>query len=443
MSEQIMELLPVLEQIEREKGIKKDDLIKMVQTALISAFRKHSGNKDLELDVTLDEITGKVKAYHIRKVVEAVTNQDREISLEEALILKPKAKVGMDLKFEINTDEFGRIAAQTAKQVIIQKIREIEKENIYNELLTKVGKVLTGSINKFAGRNIILDMGRGEAILPVREQCPREKFNMFDRIKVYVIKVERMPRGPQMVVSRIHPELVKSLFKLEVPEVYDGTVEIKDVVREPGSRIKVAVISHNPKVDPIGSCVGVKGVRIKSVIKELQGARIDMVAFSNEPTQYIVNALNPAKVLSIETNKETKKANVTVADDQLSIAIGQAGQNVRLAVKLTGWDIEIKSESAKKAEKQAQTDQKMSDFTGLEGVGEKTADILIKSGYKTVESLANSSVDALTAFQGIGEKTAQKIINSAKSAMAAGTGAKTEVSDDDGKETEKDNKENS
>jgi len=277
-------------------------------------------------------------------------------------------------------------------------------------------------------------MGRGEAILPVREQCPREKFSIGDRIKVYVLKVERLPRGSQMVVTRLHPELIKSLFKLEVPEVYDGTVEIKDVAREPGSRIKVAVLSHNLKVDAIGSCVGVKGVRIKSVIKELQGARIDMVAFSNDPAQYIVSALNPAKVLSIELNKNDKKANVLVADDQLSLAIGKDGQNVRLAVKLTGWNIEIKSEAEKKAEKIAQTEQKMSDFTGLEGVGEKTADILVKSGLKTVEALANSSVEALTTLQGIGEKTAQKIINSAKNALESKKAA--EVTDDSNKKTE-------
>lgn len=446
MSEQPIELLPVLEQIEREKGIKKDDLLKMIETAMISAFRKHSGNKDLIMEVVVDEVTGKVKAYQIRKVVEKPVNPDIEISLEEALILKPKAKLDMNLKFEINTNEFGRIAAQTAKQVIIQKIREIEKENIHVELVGKIGKVLTGSVNKFAGRNIIIDMGRGEAILPVREQCPREKFNIGDRIKVYVLKVERMPRGSQMVVSRLHPELIKSLFKLEVPEVYDNTVEIKDVVREAASRIKVAVLSHNLKVDAIGSCVGVKGIRIKSIIKELQGARIDMVAYSSDPAQYITGALNPAKVLAIELNKTEKKANVLVADDQLSLAIGKDGQNVRLAVKLTGWNIEIKSEAEKKAAKLAQTEQKMSDFTDLEGVGEKTADILVKSGFKTVEALANSSVEALTTLQGIGAKTAQKIINSAKSAMetkASKTNeAITEVAKEAGETTDGDNKEN-
>ncbi len=432
MAEQPIELLPVLEQIEREKGIKKDDLLKMIETAMISAFRKHSGNKDLVMEVTVDETSGKVKAYQIRKVVELAANPDTEISLQEALLLKPKAKLDMDLKFEINTNEFGRIAAQTAKQVIIQKIREIEKENIHEELLTKIGKVLTGVVHKFAGKNLIIDMGRGEAILPVREQCPREKFNIGDRIKVFVLKVERMPRGSQMVVSRLHPELTKSLFKLEVPEVYDGTVEIKDVVRESASRIKVAVLSHNLKVDAIGSCVGVKGVRIKSVIKELQGARIDMVAFSNDPSQYIVSALNPAKVLSIELDKAEKRANVLVADDQLSLAIGKDGQNVRLAVKLTGWNIEIKSEGEKKAEKIAATEQKMSDFTGLEGVGEKTADTLVKSGYTTVEALANSSVEALTALQGIGEKTAAKIISAAKNSIEA---KKTAEGTNDTKET--------
>ena len=240
---------------------------------------------------------------------------------------------------------------------------------------------------------------------------------------MYVLKVEKTPRGPQMVVSRLHPELIKNLFRLEVPEVYDNTVEIKDIVREPQSRIKVAVLSHNIKVDAIGSCVGVKGIRIKSIIQELQGARIDMVAYSNDPVQYITSALSPAKVLAVEINDVEKKASVIVADDQLSLAIGKEGQNVRLAVKLTGWHIDIKSESAKKAAAAAQKEQKMDDFTGLGGVGEKTAEILVKAGFKTVDSLANATVESLTALQGIGEKTAQKIIDSAKKVSKANAAA--------------------
>ncbi|OGS45734.1 MAG: hypothetical protein A2539_07825 [Elusimicrobia bacterium RIFOXYD2_FULL_34_15] len=417
MAEQMIELLPVIEQIEREKGIKKSDLLRTVETALVSAFRKHAGNKNLNLEVHLDENTGKIKAYRIKKVVEKVVDPDMEISLEEAIKLKPKIKVDMELKFEVSIDEFGRIAAQTAKQVIIQKIREVEKENLFNEFNSKVGDVINGMVYKFVGKNIIIDIGRGEAILPIREQCQREKFNIGDRIKVYVMKVEKTSKGPQMIVSRMHPELIKHLFRLEVPEVYDSTVEIKDIVREPGSRIKVAVLSHNPKVDAIGSCVGVKGVRIKSIIQELMGARIDMVHYSKDSAQYIASALSPAKVLQIEIDEDKKTANVLVADDQLSLAIGKDGQNVRLAAKLTGWHIDIRSESEKKSSDTAKIEQKMDDFTGLEGVGEKTAQILIKSGYNTIESLTNASIEALTALQGIGEKTAQKILDSAKKAL--------------------------
>ncbi|MFA5779045.1 MAG: transcription termination factor NusA [Elusimicrobiota bacterium] len=423
MAEQPIELLPVLEQIEREKGIKKEDLLKTIEIALVSAFRKHEGNKNLNLEVHLDENTGKIKAYHVKKVVEKPVDPAMEISLEDALKLKPKAKLDMDLKFEVAINEFGRIAAQTAKQVIIQKIREIEKDNLFAEYTSKIGQVLNGMVYKFVGKNIIVDIGKGEAILPVREQCPRERFNIGDRLKVYVLKVEKTPRGPQMVVSRLHPELIKNLFRLEVPEVYDNTVEIKDIVREPQSRIKVAVLSHNIKVDAIGSCVGVKGIRIKSIIQELQGARIDMVAYSTAPVQYITSALSPAKVLSVELNEAEKRASVLVADDQLSLAIGKEGQNVRLAVKLTGWHIDIKSESAKKSAAAAQKEQKMDDFTGLEGVGEKTAEILVKAGFKTVDSLANATVELLTALQGVGEKTAQKIINSAKKVSEANAGA--------------------
>ncbi|MDD5686988.1 MAG: transcription termination factor NusA [Elusimicrobia bacterium] len=417
MAEQTIELLPVIEQIEREKGIKKADLLATIESALVSAFRKHSGNKNLNLEVHLDEATGKIKAYHIKKVVESLTDPDNEISLTEAIKLKPKAKLDMDLKFEVSIDDFGRIAAQTAKQVIIQKIRDVEKDNLFIDFSSKVGKVITGMVYKFVGRNIIIDIDHGEAILPVREQCAREKFKIGDRIKVYVLKVEKTPKGPQMVVSRMHHELIRHLFRLEVPEVYDNTVEIKNIVREPDSRIKVAVLSHNMKVDAIGSCVGVKGIRIKSIIQELQGARIDMVAFSTDMTQYIVNALSPAKVISIDTKPERKIANITVADDQLSLAIGKAGQNVRLAVKLTGWHIDIKSESEKKSNKTAEIEQKMDSFIGIKGVGKKTAEILIKSGFKTIESLANASLETLTTLQGIGEKTAQKIIEAAKKSL--------------------------
>ena len=417
MAEQMIELLPVIEQIEREKGIKKGDLLKTIETALISAFRKHSGNKNLNLEVHLDENTGKIKAYHIRKVVEKVIDPDTEISLKEAVELKPKIQLDSDLKFEVSIEEFGRIAAQTAKQVIIQKIREVEKENLFTDFNSKVGDVINGMVYKFVGKNIIIDIGRGEAILPVREQCPREKFNIGDRIKVYVMRVEKTPKGPQMIVSRMHAELIKHLFRLEVPEVYDNTVEIKDIVREPSSRIKVAVLSHNPKVDAIGSCVGVKGVRIKSIIQELMGARIDMVSYSKDPAYYIASALSPAKVLQIEIDESKKIANVLVADDQLSLAIGKDGQNVRLAAKLTGLHIDIKSESEKKSADTANIEQKMDDFTGLEGVGEKTAQILIKSGFKTIESLANASTENLTALQGVGEKTAQRIIESAKNTL--------------------------
>ncbi len=406
------ELLSVLEQIEREKGIKKEELLKMIETALISAFRKHSGKtQDVEAKVDID--TGSIKAWIIKKVVEKVENSAHEISLFHAKEIKSNIKLGSDIKIKIETDDFGRIAAQTAKQVIIQRIRETERENLYNEMKQKEKMVLNGSVQRFVNNNVIVDLGKIEAILPFREQVKSETYRIGERLKVYIVSATKTSKGPQVLVSRTHPELIKRLFELEVPEVYDKTVEIKNIVRDPGVRAKVAVFSHNSRVDPVGACVGVKGSRIRAIIDELRGERIDMINWSDDTIVYIGNSLSPAKVLKVIADNKDKKAEVIIANDQLSLAIGKSGQNVRLAARLTGWHVDIKSEAQKK---EAVT-LGLKEISSLSGIGEKTAKTLFGGGFHSVRSIVAVPASALTILQGIGPKMAEKIHKAAKEAL--------------------------
>jgi len=404
------ELFPVLEQIERDKGIKKEEIIRMIELALVSAFRKHSGRMG-DIRAKIDSETAEVKVYVVKKVVSEVKSPQYEISFEEAKKFSPEVKTDSEIELPIETEEFSRIAAQTAKQVIIQKIREIERENLFQEFLTKKNQVLTGFVHRFVDHNIIVDLGKAEAILPLREQVRRERFNIGERLKVYILKVEKGSRGPQILVSRTHPELVKQLFTQEVPEVHDHTVEIVSISREPGYRSKIAVVSHNEKVDPVGACIGVKGSRIRPIIEELRGERIDLIRWDTDPSKLIAQSLTPAKVSTASViNAEEKRVEVIVADDQLSLAIGKSGQNVRLASRLTGWHIDIKSESSKKEQIAKETIAKVNELQKISGIGPKLADVLQKAGYKSIEDLANTKIEQLIALQGIGKKTGTKII---------------------------------
>jgi N utilization substance protein A len=412
------ELMLVLEQIEKDKGIKREDILRVIENALVSAYKKHVG-KNVNVEATVDPVTGEMKAYAIKKVVAEITNSNMEISPEEAKAYSAEAKIDEDVRIPLDTQDFARIAAQTAKQVIIQKIRESERETLLEEYKDKIGQMVTGVVWRFANRNIIVDIGKTEAILPISEQVGRERFKLGQHIRGIITNVEKGSRGPSIVLSRVHPDLVKRLFEVEVPEVYEKVVEIVNVVREPGMRTKVAVLSHNPKVDPVGACVGVKGARVKPVIEELSGERIDLIPFSNDPEKFISSALTPAKVLSVSLlSKEEKRAEVLVADDMLSLAIGKNGHNVRLAAKLTDWHIDIKSEAKKKQELEEKKEATAENLSKLEGVGPKTAEVLTKSGLTDIKKLAESSVDDLTTLQGIGKKTAEKIIESAKALIS-------------------------
>lgn len=414
MSEEKGELLPVLQQIERDKGIKKEEILSMIENAVISAYKKHSG-KNFNLEASIDPETAEIRAYMVKEVVENPTNENLEISLKDAKKLSQEAEINSLLKIPIDTVDFSRIAAQTAKQVIIQKIRETERDALYEEFKQREGDLVNGSVHRFVEKNIIVDLGKAEAILPMREQIRKETYNIADRLKVVILKVEKGPRGPQILVSRTAPELVRKLFEQEVPEVYEKTVEIVAVVRDPGVRSKVAVRSNNPKVDPVGACVGVKGSRVKPIIDELFGERIDLISYSSDHIKYMAASLSPAKVQSVMVKDEkNKQAEIIVGDDMLSLAIGKSGQNVRLAARLTGWHIDIKSENQKKDQLQEKVAASTEAISALDGVGPKTAEVLVKAGRGSIERLASSTVEELTTFQGVGKKLAERIIESAK-----------------------------
>lgn len=416
------ELLPVLEQIERDKGIKKDDILKMIEQALVSAYKKHSG-KMVNLEAKINPDTAQVQAFLIKKVVAKVVDDNLEITLEQAKRTDPEAQMDQDVRIPVITEDFSRIAAQTAKQVIVQKIRESERQSVLEEYQTKEGTLVGGTVHRFIDNNIIIDLGKAEGILPIREQVRRERFSMGERVKVLVLKVERGPRGPKILLSRSHPLFVQRLFEQEVPEVYEKMVEVMDVVREPGFRSKVAVKSNNPKIDPVGACVGVKGSRVRPIIDELRGERIDLIFHSSDPAKYIANSLSPVKkekiVLVNIINEAEKKAEIVVADDELSLAIGKSGQNARLAARLTGWHIDIKSETQRREALQERAAASAEALSHLEGVSAKTTEILIKGGWGSLEKIAQAKPDDLTGLRSIGDKTAVKIIESAKAALAA------------------------
>lgn len=338
------ELLHALEQLEKERGINKDILVDAIEQALISAYKRNFGSAQ-NVEVVIDRTTGDVRVFTHKTIVGEVTDPANEMSIDQAKRFGADFEIGDIVEIEVTPRKFGRIAAQTAKQVVMQRIREAERGIIFDEFSSKEEDIVNGIIGRFDRRNIIIDLGRAEAILPPGEQTPGEKYNVHDRIKVYVINVKKTNKNPQIYVSRTHPGLVKRLLELEVPEIADGTVEIKNIAREAGSRTKIAIHSRNEDVDPVGACVGQKGSRIRAIVDELKGEMIDVIKWSNNPEEYIASSLSPAKVVQVDLDEEAKVARVIVPDFQLSLAIGKEGQNARLAAKLTGWKIDIKSES--------------------------------------------------------------------------------------------------
>ena len=352
------ELILALEDLEKEKGIKKEYLLDSIETALVTAYKRNFDSLE-NVKVVMDPKTGATHVYSLKEVVENPENHNTQISLKEAQKISKDFKEGDTVETEIVPRDFGRIAAQTAKQVIIQKLREVEREIVFNEFNDRKGEIVSGIIQKADKNIVVMDLGRLEGVMPAKEQVPTEKYRVNDKIKGYVLDVEKGAKGaPQVIVSRSNPDFVRKLLEFEIPEIYEGVIEIKSVSRDPGYRSKVAVYSPDPNIDPVGSCVGQKGVRIQNVINELNGEKIDVIEWNEDPAIYISAALLPAQILAVDINEEEKFAQVIVPDDQLSLAIGKSGQNARLAAKLTNWEkIDIKSETQFRnmlAEKQAE-----------------------------------------------------------------------------------------
>ena len=354
------ELIEAMDELEKEKGIEKEYLLESIETALVTAYKRNFESKE-NVKVTMDKITGEVHLYAVKEVVEAPEDSYLQISLTDARKINKKLEIGDTVDIELVPKDFGRIAAGTAKQVIIQKIREAERNVIFTEFNDRKGEIVSGIIQKADNTIVVLDLGRLEGVMPTKEQIPTEKYRVNQKIRAVVVDVERGAKGaPQVIVSRAHNDFVRKLFELEIPEIYEGLIEIKSVSRDPGSRCKVAVYSQNENIDPVGSCVGQKGIRIQNIINELNGEKIDVIEWNKDPMIYISAALLPAQVMAVDIKEEEKFAQVIVPDDQLSLAIGKAGQNARLAAKLTNWKIDIKSESQfrKMIEEMQQTENK-------------------------------------------------------------------------------------
>jgi len=401
-----------IEMLSREKHIEPEVVVSAIEDAMVVAARKHYKTEE-DLRAKFNQETGQVEVFSVMTVVEEVVDPKKELSLTDAKKKNPSAEVGTEIVASKPTDAFGRITAQTFKQVILQKVREAERDTIFNEYHNRVGELVTVVVKRAEGPDLIVDMGRTEARLPKREQSKLETYNIGERLRVVIKMVDRAAKGPQVITSRADASLVQRLFEMEVPEIYDGTVQIRHAAREAGERTKVAVASRDKDVDPVGACVGMKGMRVQSIIRELRGEKIDIIPYSEETVAFAQKALSPAKVTRVQiTDPENHKLEVIVEDSQLSLAIGKKGQNVRLASKLIGWDIDIKSEEEKRREIEEQMTAltaPTTPLTALAGVGAKTIEKIEAAGITNVEKLAGMTPEQLMEIPGIGEKMIDKI----------------------------------
>ncbi|OAG27507.1 transcription termination factor NusA [Thermodesulfatator autotrophicus] len=419
------EIRKLIDLFSKEKGIPREVIIEALEEGMKAAARKKFGSQAI-IDAQYNEETGEIEVYRFREVVEKVENPETQISLEEARKLDPNVQVGDEVGTVVDIRDMGRIAAQLAKQILTQKVRGAERELIYQEFKDKVGQIVSGFVHRFDRGNIIVQLGRAEAILPVTEQIPNEKYKRGDRIRALIIEVNKSGREPQIVLSRTHPDFLKKLFELEVPEIQEGIVKIISVAREPGSRAKMTVTSTDPDVDPVGACVGLKGSRVQAVVQELKGEKIDIVPWSPDPARLVYNALAPAECTRVIVDEDNKTLEVIVPDDQLSLAIGKQGQNVRLASKLLGWRIDVMSET----QYMRRQDPKFQEMLELEGMTEEIAAKLYDKGIKSVEDLAKASVEEVGDIAKIKDTEAQALIQAAQKYIEEkGDTAQTEVAE--------------
>ena len=419
----MFDLNAVLGQLGRDKGIERQVLIDAVESAMLSAAKKHFGH-NLNLEVAYNEESGEVEILQFRTVVERVEDDETQISLKEARAeFDPEAMVGDEFGRKLDTAALGRIAAQTAKQVILQKVRDAERDVIYEEYKGSKGDLVNGIVQRYDKGTLVVNLGRTEAALPKKEQISRERYNQGDRLRGMILDIDRSSRGPLIILTRSHPDFLRKLFALEVPEMQEGTVEIKAVAREPGERAKIAVHSKDGSIDPVGSFVGVKGSRVRAVVEELRGERIDIITWTPDEPSFVARALAPAEVVRVVVDEDEHSMEVIVADDQLSLAIGRRGQNVKLASKLTGWRIDVRSVSI--AENEAK--QARESIETIPGIEFTYAELLFQEGYRSAAEVAEAAVDELAEIEGISMEMAQKILEGARSVVSTKATAQGEV----------------
>lgn len=402
------ELAQAFDQIMKDKGIPREVLIDASEKSILAAARKMLG-PNIEVEARYNEDLGEVELFEFKTVVEEVDDHEGEIALSQARDLDPGVEAGDMLGIKRNLEEFGRIAAQTAKQVLLQHVRDAEREYIFNEYKDRKDELITGMVRRFEKGALIVDLGKAEAVLPSREQVPTESYRPGDRVQAYVLEVLRTSRGPQIILSRTHPNLIKKLFEMEVPEIFEGIVRIEGVAREPGQRAKIAVASRDSDVDPVGACVGMKGSRVQAVVQELRGEKIDIIPWSFDPAKFVCNAIAPAAVAKVLLDEEARQMELIVPDDQLSLAIGRRGQNVRLAAQLTGWRIDIISES-RLLEMNARAREELK---RIDGISETLVEILVRHGYRMINDIAKAEPQELVDFLGMEPERAERVIRNA------------------------------
>ena len=408
-----LELVQIADAVAREKGIEVEIVLDAMADAIQKAAKARYGQEN-DIRVDINPKTGETKLLRAVQVVAEVENDDLEISLPIAQRENPEAQIGDEIIDELPPVEFGRIATQAAKQVIVQRVREAERERQYEEFKDRVGEIINGLVKRVEYGNVVLDLGRGEAVVRRDNLIPREVFRPGDRIRAYIQNVRREQRGPQIILSRTDPAFMAKLFMQEVPEIYDGVIEVRAVARDPGSRAKIGVISNDPGIDPVGACVGMRGSRVQAVVNELQGEKVDIIPWSGDPAAFIVNALAPAEVTKVVLDEDVQRIEVVVPDEQLSLAIGRRGQNVRLASQLTGWDIDIMTEAQESERRQAEFAERTALFMEALDVDEMIAQLLASEGFATVEEVAYVPLEEITYIEGFDDETAEEIQNRAR-----------------------------